>query len=41
MSVKEMTKQNIWQDHFPEPCGGGRALWDKLAHTGSRNSNAL
>ncbi len=23
--------QNVWQHHFPEPGGGGGAMWDKFS----------
>jgi hypothetical protein len=29
MSVNEMATQNVWQHHFPEPCGERVVLWDK------------
>jgi hypothetical protein len=30
MSVNKRATQNVWQHHFPEPCGGKGLLWDKL-----------
>jgi hypothetical protein len=41
MSVNEMAMQTVWQHHFPEPCGGGGALWDKLAHRGRTSLHIL
>ncbi len=41
MSVNKAAMQNVWQHHFPEPCGGRGALRDILAHRASGNSNTL
>jgi hypothetical protein len=28
MSANQMATQNVWQHHFPQPCGGMAELWE-------------
>jgi hypothetical protein len=39
--MNQTALQNGWQHHFPEPWGGGEALWAKLAHRGSGNGHTF